>query len=667
MKSIRTALIALCFLALNFSLKAQNAIENPCKQEEKMQEAFEKYPGMKNEFEIFNEQTQNTPRILSDCESYVLPVVFHVFHNGGSSSVTPGQLQSALDKANEDFKGLNYDFNTIDPEFDPIKGTLNLTLALATIDPWGEATTGINYYSEYWGFGNTNMDATIASYAWDNYKYLNIYVMIDLYGDGGTNNSGVAWLPNSWMSDNGLARIVYNPYYLGNQGLSWADDEFQSTFTHEVGHYLNLDHTFYLGCSDDGDYVADTPTTEGMAGCGPGAYSCGHTTNGENYMDYNSSCYKMFTQGQIDRMRQALENHPARNTLWQYSNLVATGTEQYFGGGTSEPVAGISASTYTTFVGEQVAFTDASCGEPTSWSWTFQNGNPSTSTIQNPSASFTSPGVKAVTLTTSNSLGSDEETIYVEVLAESACITDHTFESTSVGYLPTGWTQSVSGSASFSVEQDVYMGFAETVPFTSTAAFGDNAIYCSENWDGSGPAVVSVTTPYIDLDGVVSPSLSYYDQRGWDNVWPEYKPEHDVRVQVSTNGTTFNTIYTDVAHESEFHDWREIDGIDLSAYEGQSVKIRFETDEQFYYWRLDNLCIESPVSVVAAEADDMKILLDGSTLFVKADEFEMYTLTGKKVASSALGKSVSMNDLARGSYIVKMKKGEAVKSVKVVW
>lgn len=666
MKLLRLLLFSAGLFALVFQVNAQSLIDSPCMQPEKMQEAFEKYPGMKNEWEIFNEQTQTQPRLNSNCDHYVIPVVFHVFHDGGSGSVTPSQLQSALDKANEDFNALNADYNTVDPEFQGIRGQLGIILALATIDPNGQATTGINYYSNYWGFGNTNMDGTIASYSWDNYKYMNVYVMIDLYGDGGTNNSGVAWLPSSWMSDNGLARIVYNPYYLGDQGLSWADSEFQSTFTHEVGHWLNLDHTFYLGCSGDGDYVADTPTTEGAAGCGPGAYSCGHTTNGENYMDYNSSCYKMFTEGQVDRMRQALENHPARNTLWQYSNLVATGTESYLDNGVAgEPVAGIAASTYNTTVGTPVNFSDDSCGEPTSWNWSFEDGNPANSSQQNPTASFTSTGMKEVVLTTSNSFGTDQTSVYINVSGSVTCLSDATFENNSSGYLPTGWTQSVSGSANFTVEEDVYMGFAETVPFTSTAAFGDRALTSTENWDGSGPATVSVTTPFIDLSGVVSPSLSYYDQRGWDNVWPEPKSEHDVRVLVSTNGSNFTQIYTDVALESEFHDWREVDGIDLSAYEGQSVKIRFETDEQYYYWRLDNLCIESPVGFEAFEADAMSAFVDGDVLRVKAESFEVYNLLGQTVGSGV--NSLNLSEIPRGTYVVRMKSGGEVASMKVVW
>ena len=52
-----------------------------------------------------------------------------------------------------------------------------------------------------------------------------------------------------------------------------------------------------------------------------------------------------------------------------------------------------------------VNFTDQSTGNPSSWSWDFGNGN--TSSLQNPSASYFSPGTYTVKLTVTNLNGSN--------------------------------------------------------------------------------------------------------------------------------------------------------------------------------------------------------------------------------------------------------------------
>lgn len=64
----------------------------------------------------------------------------------------------------------------------------------------------------------------------------------------------------------------------------------------------------------------------------------------------------------------------------------------------------------TVNVGGTVAFRDASTGNPTSWSWTFQGGNPSTSTSQNPSVVYSTAGTYDVTLSVTNANGTNSIT-----------------------------------------------------------------------------------------------------------------------------------------------------------------------------------------------------------------------------------------------------------------
>jgi len=78
--------------------------------------------------------------------------------------------------------------------------------------------------------------------------------------------------------------------------------------------------------------------------------------------------------------------------------------------GPQPPTANFSASPNPVVIGGTVNFTDASSGSPTSWAWSFESGNPATSTVQNPSVTYSATGSFNVTLTATNAQGSDGET-----------------------------------------------------------------------------------------------------------------------------------------------------------------------------------------------------------------------------------------------------------------
>lgn len=74
------------------------------------------------------------------------------------------------------------------------------------------------------------------------------------------------------------------------------------------------------------------------------------------------------------------------------------------------PIANFSSNTTLVCAGDVVQFYDQSTGSPTSWNWTFQSGAPGSSTMQNPTVTYSSPGTFDVTLQVSNGAGSNTKT-----------------------------------------------------------------------------------------------------------------------------------------------------------------------------------------------------------------------------------------------------------------
>jgi PKD repeat protein/agmatine/peptidylarginine deiminase len=119
------------------------------------------------------------------------------------------------------------------------------------------------------------------------------------------------------------------------------------------------------------------------------------------------------------------------------------------------PVADFSADNTTVYEGDNVRFTDLTANNPTSWSWTFTGGSPSTGTEQDPLVTYNTRGTYTVTLTADNSAGSDSETKvdYITVLPAGSCLG----EIINPGFEPgstAGWTE----TGSVSVGSDAHSG-----------------------------------------------------------------------------------------------------------------------------------------------------------------------------------------------------------------
>jgi PKD repeat protein len=317
---------------------------------------------------------------------------------------------------NEDFRLLNSDTSYIVPDFKPIAADCEIEFRLATIDPDGNCTNGIDRIQSVLTY---NGDDDSKLNPWPSDQYLNIWTVNNL---GSSGAAAYAYYPGT--APQGKDGVIAIHAYIGSIGSGSPGRS--RVLTHEIGHCLNLAHVWGstndpgVACGNDG--VNDTPVTKGWTSCNLNGSVCNPPLleNVQNYMEY-SYCCKMFTQGQKTRMRAALNSSAGgRNNLWQAANLVATGTD-----GSSAalctPVSDFNSNASFVCTGDTVKYYDLSWrGEVTSWDWTFPGGNPSSSTDSMPSVVYPSAGSYDATLTAGNASGSDTKTKTSFILVASS-------------------------------------------------------------------------------------------------------------------------------------------------------------------------------------------------------------------------------------------------------
>ncbi|MCG8384563.1 MAG: PKD domain-containing protein, partial [Cytophagales bacterium] len=142
-------------------------------------------------------------------------------------------------------------------------------------------------------------------------------------------------------------------------------------------------------------------------------------------------------------------------------------------------------------VGQEVTFTDISTGEPTNWAWSFEGGNPSSATVQNPKVTYSAPGEYSVTLTASNEdlTGSIEKENFIKV------------------FLPV--------EASFTADQ-VILFQGDQVSFTNTSEGAPSDILWT--FEGGTPATSTDPNPVVtyDIPGTYNVTLSASNEASSD-------------------------------------------------------------------------------------------------------------------------------------------------------
>lgn len=133
--------------------------------------------------------------------------------------------------------------------------------------------------------------------------------------------------------------------------------------------------------------------------------------------------------------------------------------------------AGFSANLLSTYAGGTINFTDASIGTANAWAWTFEGGTPATSTEQNPSVTYASPGRYKVTLVASNDFKSSEKSVddFVLVIPSEGLVAFYPFDGSEKDTGPNGFDPVQLGEVVFT-GTDRLTGTNKTAVFDGSSA-----------------------------------------------------------------------------------------------------------------------------------------------------------------------------------------------------
>ena len=259
--------------------------------------------------------SSDSTSILNHPSVITLPVVVHIIYNSASQNISDAQIQSQIAVLNMDYRRLNTDASKTPAIYLNAAADCGFQFVLANVDPQGNATNGIvRRFTNIHGFTINDAVKSGASGgddAWDCNNYLNIWVC-----NLSTGILGYSSVPGGPKDKDGVV-IQYTAF--GTNGTAAAPFNKGRTATHEIGHWLNLIHTW--GDADCGDdQVADTPPQKAAnRGCPDAIRVTCEGSTGDMYMNFmdftDDVCMNMFTKGQRERMQALFAPGGPRNAL----------------------------------------------------------------------------------------------------------------------------------------------------------------------------------------------------------------------------------------------------------------------------------------------------------------------------------------------------------------
>ncbi|MEA3504453.1 MAG: PKD domain-containing protein [Bacteroidota bacterium] len=185
---------------------------------------------------------------------------------------------------------------------------------------------------------------------------------------------------------------------------------------------------------------------------------------------------------------------------------------------TDLPIASFTADETAVTEGESVTFSDETTGEPTTWEWIFEGGEPATFSGQTPPAiTYNTTGLYDVTLTVSNDLGENSLVREEYIAVGLAPIAD--FEANNIEILtgqtvtfadlsennPTAWAWTFEGgSPAISSEQNPEITYTTVgiynVTLVATNQFGENV---TVKYDYITVKGTSIETLSLEKEGVI--------------------------------------------------------------------------------------------------------------------------------------------------------------------